>query len=1088
MKKRVISLLMALALTVGLLPTSALAAGTTNWAQSAVDALNAIYGSSIFSADDTAEMSEKDTVDLLEKMGCTTDVVLDNGTSGAQLTRGKACEVLADVFDLPVDTAANQTAIDYLYSRSIINGTVNGLEADGAVSKAAFAALTYRVLNAVGGGMGSDTDLVPGSDAYFAWMYLAARKCVPVDVYPNAAQTAIQDVTMNIEFQDEYGDWVGEEKTGQDLWNAWIGKLANLHYAGAFQADYPGGSTNLLAAVVTIVDEYIAQGGSKTIFSDVSAESSFYDGVMYLFDRGIVTGEGDGTFSAARETTRNEFAVLLYRNAGRPDAAGNTDIEKAQAYVTAPEQGYMTPVAGDDTWWSAAITRQEAIVAVMKACADDTAIAQANTAVLERFSDADSVSQAAKPYVAYAVSIGLVSGTTDAAINPSGTVNRGTAGVLLYRTLLGVDKTKMKDYADNAAYVLSDEAAATLSLPVNRIDAVAVSIVSKTLTLREDWRLTENLDLKVPEGTALVINGDGHHIYEMGGMLQNSGKGTVMFADGTILYPAGGTPEGITVNGIWDTEESNALLVERKPKEHRITVAPVTGGTVTADKTMAQFGETVTLTITPDDGYEMEKVVINDGMITLHDNQFMMPDGDVTISATFAEIPAIDDDNASDDNNGATDGSDVPDDDNGGATDDSDVPDNDNGGATDDSDAPDNDNGGATDDNDASDENNSDATGGSGATGGGGSIGGGGVSAPTNGTTTNADGSTTTTVTNPTTGTVTETTQYPDGSSKVVATQKDGTVTTTTTDTDGNKTEVVENTDGSGRTVITNANGATSTTTVSESGRVECAVQLPESMVSAAANRGEVVALPMPAVPVTTNQADAPIVTVALSGDSAKVEIPVRNVTAGTVAVRVKADGTEEIVKTSVPTDNGVVVTLSDGDTVRIVDNSKAFADVPETYWGADAVAFATSRELFAGTSSMTFAPETPMTRAMILTVLARFEDVDTSVGENWYAAGQQWAMENGVSDGSNPMGSLTREQLVTMLHRYAGEPAVGETLDGYVDSDSVSAYAQQAMDWAVNEGIITGYTTTTLHPKEEATRAQVATILMRFVENIAAS
>lgn len=112
MKKRVISLLMVLALTVGLLPTSALAAGTTNWAQSAVDALNAIYGSGMFSADDTAEMSEKDTVDLLEKMGCTTDVVLDNGTSGAQLTRGKACEVLADVFDLPVDTAQTKLPLN----------------------------------------------------------------------------------------------------------------------------------------------------------------------------------------------------------------------------------------------------------------------------------------------------------------------------------------------------------------------------------------------------------------------------------------------------------------------------------------------------------------------------------------------------------------------------------------------------------------------------------------------------------------------------------------------------------------------------------------------------------------------------------------------------------------------------------------------------------------------------------------------------------------------------------------------------------------------------------------------------------------
>ena len=351
-------------------------------------------------------------------------------------------------------------------------------------------------------------------------------------------------------------------------------------------------------------------------------------------------------------------------------------------------------------------------------------------------------------------------------------------------------------------------------------------------------------------------------------------------------------------------------------------------------------------------------------------------------------------------------------------------------------------------------------------------------------TTTNPDGSTTTTVTS-SNGTVTETTKFPDGSKEVIETKKDGTVTTTTTDTTGNKTQVVENTDGTKETTITNKDGSSSATTVDETGKTQAEVKLPAAVVEDA--QGEAVTLPMPEVPVTTDQENAPTVTVDLpGGGSAKVEIPVEDVTPGTVAVIVKADGTEEVIKTSLTTENGVAVTLSDGDTVKVVDNSKTFEDVPATYWGAEAVDFATSRELFVGTSETTFAPDTAMTRAMIVTVLARFEGVDTTTGSTWYEAGQQWAVQNGVSDGTNMDQGLSREQLATMLWRYAGSPSVSNSLSGYTDAGTVSSYAQQAMAWCVEQGIIGGTTTTTLSPQGPATRAQVATILMRYIENIA--
>ena len=200
----------------------------------------------------------------------------------------------------------------------------------------------------------------------------------------------------------------------------------------------------------------------------------------------------------------------------------------------------------------------------------------------------------------------------------------------------------------------------------------------------------------------------------------------------------------------------------------------------------------------------------------------------------------------------------------------------------------------------------------------------------------------------------------------------------------------------------------------------------------------------------------------------------------------VKADGTEEVIKTTLATENGVTVALSDGDTVKIVDNSKDFADVADSYWGADAVAFASSRELFNGTSGTTFSPDNAMTRAMVVTVLARYEGVDTTAGSTWYEAGVQWAKDNGVSDGTNLDNSVTREQLVTMLYRYAGSPAVTGGVTGFTDAGSINDWAADAMAWATQTGLLGGVGNDLIKPQGDASRAQVATILMRFISNIA--
>lgn len=353
-------------------------------------------------------------------------------------------------------------------------------------------------------------------------------------------------------------------------------------------------------------------------------------------------------------------------------------------------------------------------------------------------------------------------------------------------------------------------------------------------------------------------------------------------------------------------------------------------------------------------------------------------------------------------------------------------------------------------------------------------------------TTTHPDGSTTTTVTKPD-GSITETTKKPDGSQQVVETGKDGTTTTTTTDADGNKTATTAKPDGSSITTVTQTSGATSITTVDGSGKQETGVKLPQAVVDAAADKGETVVLPMQGIAAATDKTTAPSVTVSLSGGaSAKVEVPVADVTMGTVAVLVKPDGTEGIVKNTIVTENGVALMVGDGETIKIVDNTKSFDDVTDAHWGNDAVTFAASRELMSGTGTATFTPEGDMTRAMILTVLARYKGVDTAVGANWYDAGRDWAVENGISDGGNLDASVTREQLAAMLYRYVGSPAVTGTVEGFADADQISGWASDAMRWATQTGLLSGKAGSMLDPTGTATRAQVAQILMNFCQNIA--
>lgn len=325
-------------------------------------------------------------------------------------------------------------------------------------------------------------------------------------------------------------------------------------------------------------------------------------------------------------------------------------------------------------------------------------------------------------------------------------------------------------------------------------------------------------------------------------------------------------------------------------------------------------------------------------------------------------------------------------------------------------------------------------------------------------TTKNPDGSTTTTTIDKTTGTVTETTKNPDGSTTTVETKKDGSVTET------NKTA-----GGSVGTVKSDANGNT-----------EISANISAADVSAAAKKNEPVAAPVSVAP-AASPAAAPVIklSVPASAGEVSVVIPVTNAQQGTVAIKVNPDGTEEIIKTSVVTKDGVVLGVKGSAQIKIVNNDKDFADTVG-HWAESDVDFVSARELFTGTAPQTFSPESATTRGMVVTVLARLAGESTDGGANWYDKGCAWAVTNGVSDGTDPNGTVTREQLAAMLYRYFGSPAVSGSLS-FADASSVSEYAHDAMQWCVNNGIINGMDGL-LNPQGQATRAQVSAMFARYI------
>ena len=324
----------------------------------------------------------------------------------------------------------------------------------------------------------------------------------------------------------------------------------------------------------------------------------------------------------------------------------------------------------------------------------------------------------------------------------------------------------------------------------------------------------------------------------------------------------------------------------------------------------------------------------------------------------------------------------------------------------------------------------------------------------------------------------TDTVTNPDGSVTKTETKSDGTVVETTTGKDGSTTKTETKKDGSSVTESKDAAGSTGTVKTDKNGNTEAETKVSAKAVEDAKKSGEAVKAPVQ-VEATRNSDTAPTVKIELpknSGDT-KVEIPVSNVKPGTVAVLVHADGTEEIVKNSLPTADGIQLTVNGGATVKIVDNSKDFIDT-RNHWAKDAIDFVSARELVNGMNDSIYAPNNSTTRAQLWTILARQNDADLNGGNTWYEKAQLWSKNKGISDGTEPNAAINRAQMVTMLWRAAGSPAA-QSGTAFQDVAAGSYYGD-AVAWAVENGITAGVGGGRFDPAATCTRAQIATFLYR--------
>ena len=355
-------------------------------------------------------------------------------------------------------------------------------------------------------------------------------------------------------------------------------------------------------------------------------------------------------------------------------------------------------------------------------------------------------------------------------------------------------------------------------------------------------------------------------------------------------------------------------------------------------------------------------------------------------------------------------------------------------------------------------------------------------------------------------------TDTPGGGSAPGTPSKPGSGTGTGNNTppvDGPTTETIENADGSTATTVILPDGSRGVTVTNADGTTRSAsAAITAEAVRAARQSGKPVTVPV-RVAVAPNPETAAVVTVELpkTDTPLRLAIPADGAGLATVAVLVHDDGTEEIIRNSIVVDGAVVFYADSGVKVKIVDNIKDFDDVDESFWGSEAVRFVAARGIFNGEGGRIFSPDEATTRGMLSQVLYNFDGSAVEVTprsafgdvteDDWFFEAVSWCttagIVNGYPDGTfGGIRDISRQELVVCLYRYAQGAGlltdVAADLGRFPDAGSVQSYAWDAMSWAVGNGLIVGTDNGVLDPDGPATRAQAATIMMRFCYLIPAS
>lgn len=229
--------------------------------------------------------------------------------------------------------------------------------------------------------------------------------------------------------------------------------------------------------------------------------------------------------------------------------------------------------------------------------------------------------------------------------------------------------------------------------------------------------------------------------------------------------------------------------------------------------------------------------------------------------------------------------------------------------------------------------------------------------------------------------------------------------------------------------------------------------------------------------------------------------LPCNQFSDSTTMAKVNNDGKLELIKKSIAFDKKIMGFINGSGTIKIIDNPKLFGDVNKNDWYNEAVQFVAARKLFTGTTDMLFSPSEKMTRAMFVTVLYRLENTpdaqvidinfDDVNEESYYSNAVIWAASKqivkGMGNSFSPDNDISREELITMLYRYAKNMGESYNIKNYdinfSDKNNISDWAYEAMSWSIENGIISGKENNILDPKGSSTRAEVAQIIVRFIK-----